>query len=297
MKIKRTLILQHLHRTGGTTLYSVMRRYFDTGATHRIDEFRDAEKYSIEYFSRFSQEKRDSVLFLRGHMPFGLHSYFSHPCDYVTVVRDPVERVLSEYTRLAMWRPDAMKIFRSQERLSGVSLEDFVSDDFAAVNNYQTRILSGRWAGRYEKVLPIDRDVLETAKGNLTKYFKVVGTTDRLDETILVLAKMFGWRNPYYLEKKQLAKRKGIIPQESSNIREAIKERNKFDAELYRFAGEMLDESILKYGSNFPRDLRRFRRINNLLGSFLNFSRLLPSFLRKPAKLILHPTNYENLLS
>src|SRR3989344_7343125 len=142
MSNDRTLIFQHLHRASGATLISILRRHYGADTTYRMDELRHTQgtKHSFEYFFALPQGERDKIKLLRGHMRFGLHAYFSHPCDYITIVRDPVERVLSEYTRLAMRSPDSLATLRSFEKLEGISLHDFVRSNVVAVNNYQTRV-------------------------------------------------------------------------------------------------------------------------------------------------------------
>ena len=294
MNSTHTLIFQHLHRTGGTTLYSIMKRYFDADTNYIIDALRNGKRFSVEYFLGLPQNEKDSITLLRGHMPFGLHIHFSHPCDYITIVRDPVERILSEYARLTMWRD--ISHIRNFEKLKGISLKDFVTSNFAAANNYQTRVLSGNWTGQYEEASLLEEGVLEDAKHNLRKYFTAVGVTDRLDETVVILAKIFGWKNPYYAKKRQVGKYSGTIPQGYSEIHEIIRDKNKLDNELYQFAGKMLEESIMHYGPNFKRDFRRFRFMNNCFGAFYNIGRRLPDSLRKPIKRMLRTTGYENLL-
>lgn len=292
MSNKRTLIFQHLHRTGGTTVFSVMRRYFDGNAMHRIDKIMSNEKRSVERFLEFSQSERDNIKLLYGHLPFGLHIHFSNPCDYITIVRDPVERVLSEYARLMSWRDPSH--IKNSGKTKGMSLKDFITSNFAATNDYQTRVISGNWTDQYEEVSPIGEGKLAEAKQNLKKYFIGVGVTDRIDEAIVVFAKMFGWKNPYYFEKKYATNRDSAVSQE---YREIIREKNKLDAELYRFVGQMLDESIARYGSNFKRDLRRFQRMNGFFCAFYNVGLRLPNVLQKPVKWAFRAAGYENLLS
>lgn len=282
MSNTKTLIFQHLHRTGGTTLFSIMRRYFDRDAVYRIDEFRNAEKYSVEHFLSLSQEERDKIKLLRGHLPFGMHAYFSHPCDYITILRDPVDRVVSEYSRLALW--DDRAHIKNFEKLEGMSFHDFVNGNLAAVRNYQTRVLSGNWVGQYEEATPLGEDALREAKNNLKKYCFVVGVTDKLDETIVVLAKAFGWRNPYYFERRNVAKRTSDI---SPGDLEIIRDNNTLDSELYRFARELLEESIRSYGPNFQRDFRRFRLVNKVFGALVFIVRRFPDFLRRPIRQVL----------
>ena len=263
-----------------------MKRYFDADVIHTINEIKKTKKNSTEHFLNLPQKQRDKIKLLRGHMPFGLHAYFSNRCDYITILRDPAERILSEYSRFIMWLDKSH--IKNFEKIDGMTLGDFIKSRLAAVNNYQTRVFSGNWKEQYEEVEPLGSEMLRKAKNNLRRYFKVVGTTNRLDETILILAKKFGWKNYYYFEKKQMSKRENTIPEE---YRKIIADKNKLDAELYNFACTMLDEAIVSYGQNFNKDLRRFRYANKFLSHFYKIGRRMPFFLRKPVKSIL-PTGF-----
>ena len=47
-----------------------------------------------EYLTAFGL---DRIRYLSGHVPFGVHRVFDRPARYITVLRNPVERVVSSF--------------------------------------------------------------------------------------------------------------------------------------------------------------------------------------------------------
>ncbi len=52
---------------------------------------------SITQLKNMPEEKRNKIRCLKGHMPFGLHKYLLNSSVYLTVLREPIERVISHY--------------------------------------------------------------------------------------------------------------------------------------------------------------------------------------------------------
>ena len=123
--------------------------------------------------------------------------------------------------------------------------------------------MSGELSTDFAPAMPIAPDALDRAKQNLRNNFKVVGVTERFDETLVVMKKTFGWGDVFYLRANTTLakKRAGVI---SPEIRDIILKNNELDFELWKFAGTLLDRSLANYGSSFKDDLRRFRRTNAL---------------------------------
>jgi hypothetical protein len=177
-----------------------------------------------------------------GHFWFGVHQYVTRPWRYVTILREPVERVVSLYRFL---------------QLEGkMSLDEFVSSPpFAEVDNDQTR----RVAGVDPPIGSCTAETLRVAQDNLRRHFAVVGTTERFDETLVLLRRRLGWTrdmlsyprnvNPVRLDPGALSR--GTV--------EAIRRRNAFDVELHRYATNLLEEAVAAEGPVFADELTRYR--------------------------------------
>src|SRR5262245_16845682 len=90
-----TLIFLHIPKPAGTTVHHVLERQFaadevyslagDSWASYRRD------------FQRLTLPERKKIRVIKGHMEFGLHELLPQPATYVTVLRHPVDRIMSYY--------------------------------------------------------------------------------------------------------------------------------------------------------------------------------------------------------
>ena len=255
MHARRPIIFLHLTKTGGITLRSIIKRQLPQNA--RWYSIKAGTDKSIERFKQLSQRERDGIAFLSGHMPFGLHEFFSSPSDYVTLLRNPVDVVLSGYF-YALYRP-THGFHASAQRMT---LREYVTSGLNAVVNHQTRLISGGFGMRHVAAGVLSPDALKVAKEHL-QQFSVVGITERFDETLLITKKKFRFGSVYYRRKQETKMRPHTsdIPQD---VLDLIRSNNKLDMELWSFAGQILDEEIRAYGSLFKLDLTLFKNINHL---------------------------------
>lgn len=179
-----------------------------------------------------------------GHFWFGLHAHVARPWRYVTLLRDPVERVVSLYHYLKL---DAR-----------MSLEELAaSPPFREADNDQVR----RVAGVDPEIGGCTEAMLETAKENLRRHFAVVGVTERFDETLVLLDRRLGWTKEVasYPRNVNPARRPtDTLPRATID---ALRARNALDAELHRFAMEWMDEAIAAEGPAFHEALARHRAL------------------------------------
>lgn len=137
-----SLIFLHIPRTGGSMLHWVIKdKYekYEPATIFTIDGNRFKE--SVREFKRLPEEQRKRIRVLKGHMYFGLHEFLPRPSSYITILRDPIERVISAYYHI-LQNPTqgAHKVVTSQR----MSLAEFVRTGVCKMaNNGQTRFLSG----------------------------------------------------------------------------------------------------------------------------------------------------------
>lgn len=210
--------------------------------------FPESLQAAASRFHQLPNERRVRVRLLYGkHVEFGLHEYLSQQISYFTLLREPVDRVLSHYH------------FARERRLvpKGMSLHEHISAHVES--NLQTRMLAGL-SGR--NGLPAPAEMLERAKDNL-RSCAVVGLAERFDETMLLLRETFGWRTPFY-ERRNIGRhrlsRKAI---EADTLRR-IAADNQLDVALYEYARELFEVQVRRCNSTRQRDLRIFQTLNFL---------------------------------
>lgn len=206
-------------------------------------------------------------------MPFGMHEFLSRPFVYITLLRNPVDRILSMY-HYVMRTPN--HYLHKQGRISRAStLKDFVSGKVTnEINNGQTRMISGITNIPFGKC---DHTLLEKARDNIDKYFAVVGLVEEFDPSLLLMKRTLGWKTPYYTKRnvtKDISRVQGI----SDDTLNLIGEYNQLDMELYQYAKERLQKEVDDLGSPFIRNVRLFQ-FGNLCTMYYN--RITPSVRRR----------------
>lgn len=290
-------------KTAGAALTTLVfdwypRRYqFHVHTEEASGELQPSMEFRIEdvcaRLEALPERERDSLQLVAGHVPFGLHACLRQPSRYVSVVRDPVERALSAYHYLRNYPPGwwAAPMEAATDAARNLSLEDFIRHNTSAgVINGQTAFLAG--AAFTE---PVDRTMLEHAKSNILERFATVGVTERLDESLVVMADALGWTGPLSLSRtntNSLRPRQAEVDPETLAM---IEDRNDLDRELYLFAWERLDAQIAALGAQFDDRLRtlraddrraqRQRQLEKMIpGVFLRAWRRLP----EPARTSMH---------
>ena len=190
-----------------------------------------------------------------GHFALGIHRKLSQPFKYITMLREPVERVISlyQFEKLVEAKYGQHQGIRMP---ADMTLERFAESPlFCEVDNGQTRRISGLSA----ELGGCTKGMLERAKQNLSKYFAVVGTTERFDETLLLLKRTFSWGKDLFYYPKNSNPNRITIECPPKKAIDAILARNELDSELYLFATELMESAISSHGAGFQSELEEFK--------------------------------------
>lgn len=248
----RCIIFLHIPKTGGVTL----KRSLKWKYPGRLIEEESLTRPLAE-FERLPLSERASARVVCGHLHYGIHARIPQDCAYITLLREPVARVISYYHYILGHPKHAL---HADLASSSEPLEEFLRID-PSVDNHQTRMISGHGGGELTSraAEPLDSDALEEAKRNLERFL-VVGLTERFDETFILIRRALGWKLPYY-RTANVANRPTTA---SEDTRERIRERNRLDLELYAFADELLASAVAAEGASFQRELAAFKAWNRI---------------------------------
>jgi hypothetical protein len=97
------LIFFHLPKTGGTTMDFILKHCFPedqlfsafVGVPESAISVGSREKIAAKYNLLSPQAKGFVRCVMGGHMGMGIHTLFDRPAKYFTIVRHPIDRVIS----------------------------------------------------------------------------------------------------------------------------------------------------------------------------------------------------------
>lgn len=276
---EQTVVFIHIPKTAGTTLNLIIERQYHPNQIVSIPAFVENPEH-INRLPNLPPTQKKQLKVIKGHTFFGWHQLLSLPCAYFTLLRDPIERFISNYYFLLNKKGHKLgqKLLAQQ-----VTIEEFAC--WSGEDNYQTRFLA-KDIGESNlnlKENECTREVLEQAKKNLRDNFSVVGTVEEFDKTLMLLKKTFGWKNVFYKVKNQNKQRpkQSLISKKTLSL---IREKNQLDLKLYQYAREILQSLVRNQGDFFEQEVEDFQSINN--SSFGQFSALMSSSANKVQKII-----------
>ena len=107
-------------------------------------------------FQVLPESKTDRVQVIMGHLWYGAHALLPRPATYLTVLRDPIDRIISHY--YFVQRDERHYL---HQVVQGMSLEEYMSSGSSTeMLNDQTRLLAG---GATAETGHLSADVLATA--------------------------------------------------------------------------------------------------------------------------------------
>jgi hypothetical protein len=206
------LCFVHIPKTGGTSF----RNALSFGRT-RVASHAD----SLQSIGALAQKEKLDVLI--GHIPYGVHEYIDTPCEYVTVLRHPVERAMSKYHMPAARRPEPPK--------------EWIGTN-SRFHNTMVKQLSGKGIAYDGEV---DDELYSVALDNL-RAIKYVGTTRNLGSLWRRIKKDYGLNRilGHHMASPNPRKKPGSMYNRIENIdsetQDAILAYNKYDLMLFEEA-------------------------------------------------------------
>lgn len=200
-------IFIHIPKTAGTSFREVIKKNLSKEEAYEANEPKlDVNKVT------------DKTKIIYGHFPFGFHLKLEGEYKYLTLLREPVDRVLSWYYYI--------KQRGIEDPLYNLVKEQTIEEFAKMTSNQQTGMLAGM------NYPCISDSSLDVALNNIEKHFCVVGASEKYSDFLNSVGDLLEFENlPTTIEnsnKKRLFKQDLLQEQI-----EVIEYYNKLDIVLY----------------------------------------------------------------
>ncbi|MFT4412436.1 sulfotransferase family 2 domain-containing protein [Fredinandcohnia humi] len=239
---KEILIFSHIPKTAGSTIRQIIDKQYHKKAITRHQKINTLTEAQLEQLEA-----------IYGHCRFGIHKVLSKPFKYITMLRDPIERIISTYY-YAKRRPQN----RMHQSATKYDFKEFIEHELSqgnpAFENHQTRFVSG------EK-----NPDLEKAFENIHEFYSVVGIMEMFDESIFLMKEFLDWEDISYVKENVTSKRpkQDDLPKDTMML---LKEKNQLDIKLYNYAKQKLVEDINGLTRKSKQELEAYKRQNKREG-------------------------------
>ena len=244
----------HVPKTAGTTFNSLLSYQYG----HRRSLWVPWQDTDIaHHWRRMTAAQRHRLRLIRGHFPYGGHPSLQRPVRYVSMLRHPVDRVVSLYYYL-LDEPDCAD---ARAARAAKSVEAFVAGmQTHHVSNDQVRLLSGAPS----RAGLVTADHLATAKRHVDEDFVCVGITERFPETVLLMAERLQWQRPLFYLSSKRNHRRPQVSELAPHVRRVIERYNEYDLELYEHVSRRFDLLLQDRAEDFAVAKSRLQRRNRI---------------------------------
>jgi hypothetical protein len=225
-----TVLFMHIPKTAGTSMRRMLESVYDKEDVAYLYDPHDWPTAILpQNFAGVPIEQRSRMRLVVGHFPYGIHRLLPGPSTYVTVLRDPMDRLISLYhhNRLRATGP-------LRESLdAGMTLEEFVlSGRIMQSDNEMVRQIAGPPNVPFGQC---NEALMHDAMANLTRRFGSVIIFEDMEPGLRRLASLIGCDNLEPPRENTTAARE-LVDEVDSQVRERILRLNRYDEELYRWA-------------------------------------------------------------
>ena len=240
MSNQETLIFLHIPKTAGTTLSIALANWFQPDELYHIrsGNHDGAPQFSPNFgpeetFCSLPTAERARFRCVLGHTKFGLHKAIPGPAKYFTMLRNPLDRYVSQvaqYNRM-------VKRGEIESQSRQVTLNEYRKIKPVYFRNPQTRWISGiRGAAFWSRE---ESEVLALAKHHLAEWFSVVGVVEQIEQSMALLAAYCDKPVPV-IDRENVSSVRPSIDEFTAAQLDEFKANNRLDEELWQYVRQGL---------------------------------------------------------
>ena len=238
---KPTVLFMHIPKTAGTAFREAIAQNFLLSEIAYL--YPTPPGFLVSDLRALPLDQRRRFRMIMGHFQFGMDEALPQKSEYITIVREPTARVLSQYAYLRHWQPELVSDASGRLLTLEQVFEARLSTDF---DNTLVRCFSGV----YERDYPpgtLTEAILDEAVANMRTRFSVIGHQEASSQAFAQLQEQYGWSADHALPSVNLG---ALYSSEEpgAQLEAAIRHYNRWDFLLY----ERINEAFPK-----PRPLTR----------------------------------------
>ncbi|XP_063956605.1 galactose-3-O-sulfotransferase 3-like isoform X2 [Lytechinus pictus] len=274
---QKNLAFIKTHKTGSTTVASIMHRYalshWLSCLAYKSDPTRGHIRFDVltERSNRkfipplgvrvgdYENYKDYNVLAVHvRYQPEMLKKFMAEETKYITILREPSSHFESAFT-----------FFGAESELFGAHHVGNIAKFAKKPSQHWNQLSRGhkKYYTRNGQMFDLsldqrihtDRTIVKSIIGDIAKKFSLVLIMEYMDESLLLLKKLMCWdfRDISYVVKNHRAHTSKM----ADGVRAALRKWNWADNLLYEHFNVTLWKKIAKYGPTFEEDLVKFREI------------------------------------
>jgi len=252
----------HIPRTSGTTFIAILDSFFDHNSIYPKQLWHELLNEGTKDFSKYK--------FFRGHFGYGIYHILDKKPLYLTMLRNPVERLISaiEYR---IRDPDPRFILSN--KFQGRNILEILNNPnqkyFPNLQTYHIGLEPNLYSYidpsdpdsinylRFSKVLrkeakkKSDDEIIKLAKNRLEE-FPFVGIQEKMKESLFLLYYTFGWKPILTTWRLNISPKRPHSEDLSPEIIDHLSKFSNLDFELHEYGKKLFEERF----SQMVKDLK-----------------------------------------
>ena len=266
----------HIPKTAGTTFYEIVKKNHDFFLKPKA-EFLSKEKYLIQKLSsnksiairlpggyETAPELLNNIVkningcdtskidFIGGHVGYGVHRLINEKVDYISFLREPKKRLISDFNEHHKNGRFFYKKLQNSNFDFNIYLELLLE---TGLDNLLTRQLAGPHDFFLQKKMKVSPDIFNKALSNSEKIIFL--DMEKFDESLFFFNKKFNWKNTSYIKKNVSTKKNEKHNYDKKLLNEIIK----YDLRLYdKIQQKVVNNSDLNFLKKIKLQIDNFLR-------------------------------------
>ena len=222
----RPVLFFHIPKCGGSTVTGYLHQQYQPKQIFQIDG--QNPKQSIDEFQALSDAIRSKYRLVIGHAAHHLLDYVGDDWISMTVLRDPIDRVVSHYYYACR---DERHYLNRKIRDESIGLLEYVSRPLTPeVQNYHIGILTGR---SFDEVMSAPQESIDMAFEFLVQRFQIVGFLDELSDAMSRVKKIARFHSEFENNRANKTEGRPKLKQIDPNVLREITALNELDVQLF----------------------------------------------------------------